>query len=70
MVNPGQVWQNGKVAVKVQGSDSSLELVTFDMEPKTEVLKFRESKNFVQNDALDYLSDLGCRLTDKVLIIE
>ena len=70
MVNPGQVWQNGKVAVKVQGSNSKLELVTFDMESKTEVLKFRESKNFVQNDALGYLSDLGCRLTDKVMIIE
>lgn len=64
-VIPGQVWQNGKTAVKVQGRKNKLELVTFSLSDDT--LRFKNSRVCNELKALEYLNKLNCIPTDKVL---
>ena len=62
---PGQVWQNGCTAVKIQDNDGNLELVTFDLNNDT--LRFRKSDICSQEKAQQYLQKLNCKYTTKVL---
>lgn|GEM_PF-4153815 len=64
---PGQVWQNGSMAVKVQDEDNFLRLVIFNlMESK---LRFQETGLYNEKDAEKIIKSLHCKLTDKILTL-
>lgn len=65
-VEPGQVWQNGRVVVSVQKAIEGLNLVEFEIKGKG--LKFTSAKPFSdERKAALYIEGLNCGLTNKVL---
>ena len=64
----GQVWQNGRATVKVQGVQDAFQLVTFDLD-KGHRLRYREEQVLGEGAALKFLQDHGCKLTDKKLVV-
>jgi hypothetical protein len=67
MVTHGQVWENGKSAVKIQkAEDDRLLAVTFNIGRKGR-LSFSHAATLDESSALAYVESLGCKLTDKVL---
>lgn len=66
-IQTGQVWQNGRVVVNVQGQANLLNLVQFEITGKR--LRFMSAKMFKDEDkAAGYITGLNCVLTDKVLV--
>jgi len=65
-VEPGQIWQNGRVVVSVQKAIEGLNLVEFEI--KGRGLKFTDAKPFRDpTRAARYIESLNCGLTNKVL---
>ena len=64
-ITPGQVWVNGRTAVKVQDNEGKLELVTFEL--KNSALRFRKSGIYEEGKAAKYIQNLKCKYTTKVL---
>jgi len=66
-VEPGQVWQNGRVVVSVQKLADALNLIQFEIKGKG--LKFTSANMFDDHEkAARYITGLKCSLTDKVLV--
>jgi hypothetical protein len=64
----GQVWQNGRTAVKVQEENGNVKLVIFDK--KGRHLRFRDVCVLKEDGALRYLENLKCVITDNVVGVE
>lgn len=69
MIRPGQIWENGATAVKIQeGSNDRLMAVTFEKKFNGDVV-FSHTHEYGAVEALDYLKKLNCVLTDKTLTV-
>ena len=69
MVNPGQVWENGKTVVKLQETkNNKLVAVTFLKEQKGR-LHFSHADVLDSDSAFRYVKELNCSLTDKMIAI-
>jgi len=66
-ISVGQVWQNGRAAVKIQGEPGALQLVLFDMD-KSYRLKYKDAFVMGEMEAVNFLHGHNCRLTDKKLV--
>lgn len=65
-IEPGQVWQNGRVVVSVQRALEGLNLVEFEISGRR--LRFTGATPFKDEEkAARYIRSLDCGLTDKVL---
>jgi len=63
----GQIWLNGKAAVKVQGKPGALQLVLFDMDSQQR-LRFKDELVMDEVEAIEFLEGHNCVPTDKKLV--
>ena len=66
MIAAGQVWQNGRTAVKVQKAQDKFCLVIFDKNGKR--LHYKDEKILRESEVLRYLRKTHCALTDMILV--
>jgi len=66
-ISVGQIWQNGRAAVKIQGESGALQLVLFDMDHQHR-LRYKDAFVMPESEALEFLRGHQCKLTDQKLI--
>jgi hypothetical protein len=69
MVKPGQIWENGKTAVKLQKAEEGIMAITYTIK-EDKKLQFSHVAIMNKKDMLHYVKEIGCTLTDKVLTLE
>jgi hypothetical protein len=67
LIQPGQVWENGKSVVKVQeGEDECFfKAIIFDIDKGR--LRYSQYISLTEDALRTHLERLNCRLTDKIL---
>lgn len=65
-IAPGQVWQNGKAVITVEDDEYGLNMILFGI--RGNQLRFMRAEVCeTDEEAQDFIKDLGCELTDKSL---
>jgi len=70
LIQPGQVWENGKSVVKVQEDDYEcfFKAIIFDINKGR--LRYSQCISLTEDALRSHLERLHCRLTDKVLVAQ